>query len=140
MAREPKGYIYFAVTGPLAPIGGFTLVKIGWPKDPEARVADLQTGCPYPLQLALALPAWRHLEYLHHLRFSSLAVRETGEWFHLRGELTEYLDYLFFGGPLLGMEKEGQIGWHSSEWGPRQQSHARTDSDEPEGSHDEVPF
>ena len=108
MTRQPKGFIYFAVAG--------EFVKIGYATRPLKRIANLQTGCPHTIRLATAKRGWRYLEHLHHLRFSYLSTRETGEWFHLRGELKEYIEHLLSGGPLYGMDNDSANAWCSSEW------------------------
>ena len=72
------GYVYVLEAHPLTP------VKIGYTTELRARIATLQTGCPYPLRCLHLVPAAQKLEsWLHRLL---RAERLTGEWFE--GEAT----------------------------------------------------
>lgn len=85
-----EGCIYFIVAGPF--------VKIGWTRGaPADRLAALQAGCPFPMWVAAAHKASRHVEYDYHLRFTCLRAGGGAEWFHLTGELAQYVEHLAAG-------------------------------------------
>jgi len=71
-------YVYFLRAGNRGAI------KIGMAKDVEARVAMLQTGNAFKLNILATIPCdsetqARHLESMFHKRFQSQRIR--GEWF-----------------------------------------------------------
>lgn len=78
----PQEFVYFLAAGPFIKIGKAT-------GEPWARIRDLQTGCPFPIQLAAFLPGGIKEEFALHRRFASL--RSHGEWFRNEGALAEYL-------------------------------------------------
>lgn len=72
-------YVYFIRTEAKPP-----MVKIGKARDPESRMATLQTGCPYELTLlgSIACRSDMHAEAAEkdlHRHFSIYRTR--GEWF-----------------------------------------------------------
>lgn len=71
--KGAKGYVYF-IQGLC---GG--AIKIGYSKDPQARLRELQTGYPDTLTILLMIPGTEALESVIHKRFESLRLR--GEWF-----------------------------------------------------------
>lgn len=56
-----------------------TVVKIGWARDPWARVKSLQTASPEMLRLVLVIPGSRNDEAAYHAMFAGR--RRAGEWF-----------------------------------------------------------
>jgi Meiotically up-regulated gene 113 len=76
--------IYFAAA---VFTGKVMAVKIGFTNksDPEERVRELGTGCPYPLQLIGAMVGDEGVESTLHSRFAS--SRMNGEWFEPTDEL-----------------------------------------------------
>lgn len=54
-------------------------VKIGWSRDPVARVAQLQVAHADPLRLLAWFPGSRRDEWIMHRTFAELHIR--GEWF-----------------------------------------------------------
>lgn len=69
--------------------GGF--VKIGKASGSASiRVAQLQTGCPYQIEVIATIPGGLELERSLHRRFKSLRAR--GEWFHATTELLSAID------------------------------------------------
>lgn len=84
MYGPDEGYVYFITIGEPA-----IWVKIGYTAgDPYARMANLQTGCPYPMTMAGFVLATIGLEQDLH---SVLAeYRKQGEWF----ELSERVAYI----------------------------------------------
>lgn len=56
-------------------------VKIGVATDVEARLAAIQTGCPYPLQIIVSFPG--DLEHEAHLHNMFADKQTVGEWFLL---------------------------------------------------------
>jgi hypothetical protein len=72
--------IYFIQVQPGGPI------KIGITDgDPSYRMSDLQTGCPWPLDLIGAITGSFGHELALHRRFST--IRMQGEWFQPTSEL-----------------------------------------------------
>ncbi len=67
-------------------------VKIGFSKDPKARLKQLSSACPYPLKLIAAIPGPKSLEREYHRHFSTYRVQ--GEWFEMKGALVEYVNQL----------------------------------------------
>lgn len=79
---KTTGYVYFVGIGkPYT-----THVKIGFTsKNPFARMKDLQTGCPFVMEmLGYILGNMEHESELHRVLAE---YRQTGEWF-------EYSDYV----------------------------------------------
>jgi hypothetical protein len=56
-------------------------VKIGSSLEPNARLKEIQTGCPFPLKLEAVLPGGHEEEHDYHRRFAD--ERLQGEWFKL---------------------------------------------------------
>lgn len=80
----PEGYLYFMRAGPF--------VKIGFATDIRRRVAELQTGCPFELDLLCLIHGQPADELRLHSRFDHL--RERKEWFRLEDDLRELIDVL----------------------------------------------
>jgi hypothetical protein len=80
------GFAYFVRAGDDGP------VKIGWSVHPKKRLAELQVGNPYPLEIVGMIPGNRGLEGdLHHI-FAEW--RLTGEWFEAEADgLAELIDF-----------------------------------------------
>lgn len=70
--------------------GGF--VKIGYSKNPRARLKELQTGNPNKLKLLATMPGTYSTEATLHEMFKS--QRAHGEWFHNNGKLTKCIHAL----------------------------------------------
>jgi hypothetical protein len=86
-----QGRIYFIVAGPF--------VKIGWTTTPpDVRRDALQAGCPFPMRVVASHPAERYIERDLHLRFSCYRTAGGVEWFHLEGEMLDYVEHLIAGG------------------------------------------
>lgn len=81
MSESASGYVYF--------IRQSHWVKIGYSKDPHARMRDLQVASPTRLHLLMTEPGTQETERRYHDRFSRL--RGSGEWFMYLGELREML-------------------------------------------------
>jgi hypothetical protein len=71
---------YFMKAGPF--------VKIGKSINPMARVKELQTGCPYVIDIVHVIQADME-QKMHHIFHE---YRRNGEWFNLNGKLKRYLD------------------------------------------------
>lgn len=71
--KKCKGYVYF-IQGLC---GG--AIKIGFSKNPEKRLAELQTGYPDTLTILLMIPGTEATERAIHREFE--ASRLKGEWF-----------------------------------------------------------
>ncbi len=81
--------VYFAKSS-----GRVAMVKIGKANDPDARIAELQTGCPDKLKLIAIMKCKgkAHAEFMEkqaHLAFRKYRAR--GEWFHYAPEIREFI-------------------------------------------------
>jgi hypothetical protein len=77
--------------------GTNTPIKIGYSKDPEGRVAELQTGNPAPLKIsALMLCRNKHeamlLESTLHEIAGKRHTRLAGEWFIIKGSCKSLIE------------------------------------------------
>lgn len=79
-----KGYVYF--------IGGEGRVKIGFANNVAKRLSALQTSCPFELRLLASFQGKMKREREFHERFA--ALRMSGEWFRLEGEIKDFLESL----------------------------------------------
>ena len=79
----PVGFVYFIRDGRSGPI------KIGYAKDPERRLARLQTSSPKALYLLGAARAELEVERQLHAEFAADRVR--GEWFRTSAALREVI-------------------------------------------------
>jgi hypothetical protein len=67
-----------------------TRAKIGWcAGDVHKRKAELQTGCPYPLEVLLTFAGTPEDEGTLHREFADLRVQ--GEWFRYEGRLVAFV-------------------------------------------------
>lgn len=80
--KNPAGWVYF--------LRADERVKIGYAKNYKSRIRELQTGCPHKLVLLMAIEASPARERELHREFNGQRVQ--GEWFHLEGNLSKYLD------------------------------------------------
>lgn len=74
--------VYFLGAGPFVKIGQARM-------SPQRRIKQLQTGCPYPIELLAWLPGGRERERALHRRFSQW--RAQSEWFHATEEILAYV-------------------------------------------------
>jgi len=66
-------------------------VKIGIATgSPQERLKQLQTGCPNELVLRAEMPGCQSDESALHRIFARQHVR--GEWFHLDGEINDFIE------------------------------------------------
>lgn len=79
-----KPQVYFIVAD--------CFVKIGWTVDARKRLKELQTGCPFPMELRALLPGGVREETALHQRFKAYRIRRGNEWFRLEGDLAAYLE------------------------------------------------
>lgn len=77
------GFVYFLEAV------GLQRIKIGYSKDPEARLKSLQTGSPVPLVEIGRIPGDQQSETDLHQQFDHL--RLDGEWFHAVKQLRDYI-------------------------------------------------
>ena len=68
------------------------MVKIGYARDPLARLSSMQTGSPTPLKMLTIIPGDRFKEKQMHARFKNCYSH--GEWFSPSPELMAYIDEL----------------------------------------------
>jgi len=66
-------------------------VKIGYSKNPEVRLKQLQTGCPIKLKLQYIMSGSFETEKALHIYYEKYRVPHSKEWFYFRGELKENL-------------------------------------------------
>jgi hypothetical protein len=78
---DHPGYVYFVQGGPF--------IKIGWSLLLQNRIAALQTGNPYKLELLGAIPGSIDTEREIHERFKK--YRAQGEWFADCKELQDFV-------------------------------------------------
>lgn len=81
---KSPGNVYFITSG--------THIKIGWAKDPDRRLAALQTASPVKLSLVYSFPGSGAKERELHAKFSHL--RSSGEWFAASPEIFAAIDEL----------------------------------------------
>lgn len=80
-----RGTVYFAITS----FGLDDYMKIGWTGgSPQRRLRELQTGCPWPIDLLGEMPGSTADERALHERFAHLCTM--GEWFAFDDELLEW--------------------------------------------------
>jgi hypothetical protein len=82
-SRDPR-WLYIVECGAGGP------VKFGIALNPHARVAALQEGCPYPLNLLAFMRGGLLLEQAIHRRFAALHM--IGEWFERSPEIDHFLE------------------------------------------------
>lgn len=87
MRGNTKGYIYFIGTGPKSS------VKIGYSKNPWARVKELQTGNHEPLQV-LATVITTEVTTDTHIHAVFDKYRSNGEWFGPHEKIDEIIDLI----------------------------------------------
>lgn len=81
--RHSTRYVYFITARSVG------LVKIGFGRDPQARVINAQVGSPVPLTLERKIEGGKDIEASLHERFS--VHRAHGEWFALAPEIEAYM-------------------------------------------------
>lgn len=81
-----ESFVYFVLNEETS------MVKIGWTKCLESRLASLQTGSSSRLTVLATMPGGRRDESRLHKRFAHL--RSRGEWFSHEGELAAFIDTL----------------------------------------------
>jgi hypothetical protein len=68
---------------------GAGLVKIGYTEnDPEVRLRQLQTGCPFPMRVLGSISGEPEDEAEIHQKFAG--YRRHGEWFEMSAEIVAY--------------------------------------------------
>lgn len=80
--QKYTGYIYFISNG--------ESVKIGFSKDPEKRLKNLQTANPVELKLLYFEKGNSNIESRLHKLFSKDRIQ--GEWFNFSDEILEFID------------------------------------------------
>lgn len=80
--KEKKGFVYFARGG--------EFVKIGYATNPQKRIYDLQTTCPFALDLIFSMPGTFQTEVGLHRRFKAHAT--SGEWFRWCDEIEQFIE------------------------------------------------
>lgn len=86
--REPEDefkadpFVYFLAAADFIKIGTTT-------GNPRKRIKELQTGCPFDIELRAYVPGGVDVERGYHERFAALRVR--GEWFRHEGDLAAHI-------------------------------------------------
>lgn len=68
---------------------GTPRIKIGWSADVSKRVKELQTGCPYPIEVLNEIETECSTERELHKALQEYRVH--GEWFELPEHVVEFL-------------------------------------------------
>lgn len=74
--------VYFLRAGDFVKIGKTT-------GSPSSRISQLQTGCPFPIEVIATIPGVLKNERALHVRFAHL--RAHGEWFHADKSLLSFI-------------------------------------------------
>jgi hypothetical protein len=91
--QEPTGYVYFMRMEPDAnPYNAETYVKIGYARDPDARLSQLCTGLPFQIDIDATFRGSQADERWLHRRLARYRVRR--EWFRLSQGLENLLGRL----------------------------------------------
>jgi len=75
---------------------GLDKIKIGFSRDPQKRLKELQTGSPVKLRLLVSMNGSQQQESMLHEKFAKLSI--DGEWFHATKELRDYIDKIIIKG------------------------------------------
>jgi hypothetical protein len=75
------GYVYV--------VGFGSYIKIGWTRNPQQRLFEVQDGAPVRLTVYLIRPAIKSHEAELHDRFANQRLR--GEWFDYEGALRDWI-------------------------------------------------
>jgi hypothetical protein len=84
LSGSALGYVYFVQGASGSPI------KIGWAREPQKRIATLQTGRPEPLRALALIEGSRRLEGSIQKHYARLRIR--GEWFEPRPSLLKFIE------------------------------------------------
>lgn len=83
VAGDVPTYVYLVIED--LPGGGINYGKIGFSTNPQARVAELQTGNPRPLKLLYYMEGTEADERALHAKYAHLNVLQ--EWFRITKEI-----------------------------------------------------
>jgi hypothetical protein len=67
--------------------------KIGYSKNPERRIKELQYMCPLKLKLFCIIPGTEKSEKILHRFFENNKVAHTNEWFIISKDLNDCIKY-----------------------------------------------
>jgi hypothetical protein len=67
-----------------------TAIKIGWTKNPEKRVKDLQTGNSEKLTILHYIPGSKYLEKSLHIKYKMYQTSAKNEWFEYNEDIINY--------------------------------------------------
>ena len=87
MSSTATGYVYF--------VRCQHYVKVGYAKDVERRIAELQIGNPYKLEVVATVQGTPSLERAFHKALRRKYVR--GEWFELDSEVQHLIAQILVG-------------------------------------------
>lgn len=77
-----EGYVYFLSAG--------DYIKIGYSETIHQRINQLQTGCPFKLELVSVMPGTMKTEKMLHNKFNK--HRYNNEWFEFCLEIREFIE------------------------------------------------
>jgi hypothetical protein len=83
LSANPQEIVYFLRAGEFIKIGKST-------HSGRRRIAELQTGCPYPISLIAEIQGGLREEAALHRRFAH--IRAHGEWFHATTDLLAHIE------------------------------------------------
>lgn len=63
--------------------------KIGFSTQPKKRLSQIQTGCPFPVEILAMFKGTMKAEKMLHRKYQAYKFRNNGEWFHLDEALEE---------------------------------------------------
>jgi DNA-binding XRE family transcriptional regulator len=66
-------------------------IKIGYSEDPKKRIAELQVGASEQLECLLVIDGNKDDERNLHERFGELSTKSTGEWFHIKQPIFDFI-------------------------------------------------
>lgn len=92
---KQEGFVY------IARVANSRFVKIGYAKDVERRMRELQTAHAQPIKAIVIFPGDKATEGILHHRFRD--QRAKGEWFRLCDELRIFIRRM--GGPVLALDE-----------------------------------
>lgn len=81
--KEEFGFVYFMVNFQ------HKLCKIGFSNNPEKRLKEVQTGCPFELTIHKVVKGDIQMERTFHKIYKE--YKSNGEWFFIKGELERFL-------------------------------------------------
>jgi hypothetical protein len=86
--QDAGEYVYFFINRM------YQFCKIGFSSNISSRIATIQTGCPFPLEIAGVFDGDMRLERKFHEAFRE--YNTNGEWFKIEGKLRAFINDNFY--------------------------------------------